>query len=640
MDVHDARFDPRARQEALATVRAMPDQHMVEVMTVQQQESMRATSNLRRGWEEDWRLYQNDIAWNDKEEWQSTVWIPMPWQAVEQATAIIQRSMLDSPDFFGLDGWTPREKTLATKVWGPALKQALHKTSFIPKFADATKIAFATGIGAYFKIRYSGFAAPTLAGMTMDPVTGEPSPIYEPQLQRYLNLELVPPWQVYRDHRSRAREPWSGSFILQEEFVDQAWLGARRGRLENLDQVREGTSRTAGGRFDSPEQQERRRGQTAERHRFRKEYRVREWYGDVLDENGEVVFPDAMAMDINETLVIRPQETPLWAVDTQSGRRKWPLVAFSAISHPMRFEGFSILRAVTPLAVLLSNLFNLYTDGLNWAVNPATEVDLSVLEDWSDLEHYPGKLWRKNGSAQALRPAQIGSMDSATVLHALQYIDQQFQNNSFVTAFVTGQPGTRSNITKGEVEIKTQQSMGVFDAIARNLEAGGAALVEVIFDTLHQHLSGFSAQPNLVALLGEEQARWLDQLHPIERMQALGGNFQFHFTGVSTALQKSQLLGRLMQASTIAANDPYRGYTNPQEVLQALVDVLGVRDRIHVSDRPMVPVHEIPMLLQSGQLDAMLAGQGGEGPALGPTPRPPSMRDLAPTRGEVLNSVG
>jgi len=586
---------------------------------------------MREQWSESWRYYQSEVDYSDKEEWQSAVWIPMPWSSVEHAGAKLQVALSDSPDYFKIDGVDPRDKLLAQRVWNPLIKFAFDKASFTAKFIDAIKLSLATGISLYLKFRYPSLPSPILDNLQLDPETGMVSPVYRMQRQSALTVETVEPWKVYRDAKSKPREQWSGSFIIHEDYVDRAVLrsGGEAGIYKNLEIVLGGAGVSGGEQAGQGHTSEATRRQMSwAPHQFRKPTLVSEWYGDIVDENGDMVYPDALMIVANsQTLIYGPADNPLWAVDPKTFRRKWPLVAFSALGHPLRFEGWGILQAVTPLAVLFSNLFNLFADGLNWKVNQPTELNTTLLDEDDDNEHYPGKLWRKLGEGQLLTPADIGQMDASAVLASLQFMQQLWENNSFVTHFVSGQPGTRSQITKGEVQIKTAQSLGIFEAMGKNIEAGGMAALELSYDLLSQYTTNWT-DPALAGLVGQEYAGLLSMMDPVARMRELNGQFNYVFTGITAALQKAELLGRLLQASALAAQGPYLGYTNPSEVLAAIFDSLGVRDKITVTEEPAIPISKISQMLGGVPM-------GGNGRQV----KEPTMKQLEPTANELSSAA-
>lgn len=602
--IQELRYDARARMEGLAKARALPKQHLERLIRAQRQESAQATSMLRAQWDEDWRHYQSDVSWNDKEAWQSQVWIPMPWTAVEQATAIIQKALLDSPEFFNIEGGDEKSRILAQMLWRPLLKQVLTKAGYIAQFADATKYGYAIGQG-YLKFRYPRSAVPTITGVMTDPQTGQMLPQYTVRSRGFLQVDLVPPWNIYRDWRSSSRKQFSGRYLIHEAPIDRADLIQRaEAKLYDPEVVKSlpmsGLTQSSGTTDlrSSMESDARRAGLSMHVGDYRIPYWGSEWWGDVVDENGEVVCPDMMMLMVNERLLFGPVDNPIWAIDVQTGRRKWPFIGLAPLSYPGRFEGQGIIRAVAPLASLFSNLFNLFIDGSNWEVNPPSEVDLSILDDWDDLEHVPGKVWLKRGQGHAFSPAQMGRQNTPAILATLQFVDQQFQNSSFVNAFLVGLPGARSYVTKGEVQMKTQQSMGIFDAMARNLEYAGADGVALAHDHVYQYMTEWT-DPAIQDLIGKPAAMMLHMMPYAHRLKHLRGDYNYTFSGISSAIHKADLMGRLLQVGQLSQQGSYQGHVPPDQILTALIDVLGLRDKITVDKVGSMPMPQVKALVEN-----------------------------------------
>jgi hypothetical protein len=172
----------------------------------------------------------------------------------------------------------------------------------------------------------------------------------------------------------------------------------------------------------------------------------------------------------------------------------------------------------------------------------------------------------------------------------MEYLDRTRQNVNFVNDFVAGLPGSRAEITKGEVQIKTAQSIAIFEAMGKNLEQLGSESMEMIYDFLLQFMDA-SSNPSLETMIGPERAMAILSMQPEEKLQALQGQFDFTFTGVSQALQKADQLQKVMQFSTLAASPAYAGATNPAQVLGVIADLLGISDRldIHPPQPMMMP---------------------------------------------------
>lgn len=596
-DVFEMRADPRARAEGLRTAQKLNSQHLAKLVQATKKEAEKATRDLRVRWQAYWDLWQNEVTYPDKEDWQSQVWIPKPFAAVEQASAIVQRSLLDSPDFYGIQGNQDRERRLANHIWKPLLGLVLDKAGFIPKFADASKIGFILGVAGYLKFRWQTTMTPVLAGATVDPDTGKIIPSFTKKNRSMLAIDLILPWNIFRDPDSIARENFSGTYICHSEWLERPAAKAMVDRgwdLEACERVWAKRNSATGNDKSLPnsqQEQAERKQETWERHEFRRSYLYDEWWGDVLDENGDAIFPDALMVHAHDEIIMPPIDAPLWATDLSTGRRKTPFVAGAPIVHPKRFEGRGILEQDESLSQMLSNTVNLFADGMNWKVNPETEVFQPGLVDWNDLESVPGKQWKKNVKEQVLMPAQRGELKVNEVLAFLHYIDELRQNVNFVTDFVVGLPGSRSDVTKGEVQIKTNQSLGMFDGMGRSLEDTGRVCVELAHNYCVQFLGGNDyTDPSITSILGPEVAALLRGMPLAERVDELQGEFKYTFTGVSQALQKADQLKKVMEFATLAAAGPYMGATRPPQILKLVAELLGIDDRIDVFDgMPAMP---------------------------------------------------
>ena len=602
----EQRVDAQARAEGREALTRLPVGHLVEMVAAHKRESEAHSSELRKLQAYWWELWQNRVSYGDKEDWQTQIWIPKPFTAVEQAGALIQRSLLEGDQPFGIDGrgGDRRSQMRAVHIWTPLTKMAWDGCGFLPKFADGCKVGFITGVAGYYKFRWQRTRIPILAGAQLDPVTGEIMPSFRYRQRSFLAVDYVLPWHIWRDPRSKPRENFSGSYLIHGEWKDRAMVRAMASAGWDTEAVGDllalkGGGDEAGGAgasgTTSRQADAARKGQTYEPSRYRNDFFVDEWWGDVVDTNGDPVFPDALMTVSTGKVLLQPRENPLWATDIASGRRKWPFLASAPISHPARFEGRGLIEQNADLSRLFSGTFCLLSDGMNWAINQGTEIYQDALVDPNDLDHYPGKTWIKRVKEQVLMSAQTGKPDVAAAMAFLQYVGQQTQSADFVTDFAVGLPGSRSDITKGEVQIKTAQSLAIFEGISKNLEQGGREAVELTVNFLSQYLSDFT-DPAVAQLVGPENARLLMSLPLHERINELQGDFVYSFTGVSAALQKDDMLRRVVQFAQLAASQPYLQLLAQQapqvfaQVLTTLRDLLGLGDKITLpTEQQMMP---------------------------------------------------
>ena len=599
--------DPYALKEGRAKAKSLPKAHLAKLVQSQKDEAERATKQIREASMDFFRLWMNDVDFSDKEEWQTKLWVGKVFSAVEQGTALIQRSLLETPDAFGIQGFDTIDKELAALLWKPLLKLFLDNANMIYKYTDAVKMGLITGVAGYLKLRPVAINVPRIMTANVDPMTQAVVPSFQYSPRTFLAIDYVPWWNIRRDPESRPRENFSGTFLYHSEWKDRSALQQMLSFGWDQEMVKDLLSapdRGMNNQFTSDYRFREAKMQgynSFARHDFRKSYLIDEGWLDVLDENGDVVFPNALMVHSNQKILYGPVDNPIWATDLNTGRRKWPFIAGAPVVHPFRFEGRGIVEQDAALASLYSNVFMLWADGLNWAVNPPTEIHQDALVDWEDLEHYPGKLWVKHVESPALTPARIGMMQTGEVMSALDYIDRTRQNVNFITDFAVGLPGARSEITKGEVQIKTSQSLAIFEAMGKNLEYMGRQLVELAYDLILQYYDQY-ADPQIGRILGQEAQMFLGNMTVEDRIEALQGNYDFTFTGVTAALQKQDLLNRVMQFATLAASPGYAGYTNPSQVMKVMSELLGIDDRIDVSQEQMVPMQQVQqMMMETSQ---------------------------------------
>lgn len=632
-DFQEQLNSPKAYAEGLAAARKLAPTHLAELCQVEKREAEASTRTMRENWARWWNEWMNEVFFEGKEEWQSQVWVPKPFTAVEQAGAIIGRSLIDSPDFFGVTGTKDDDKIIAAHLWKPLLKLVLSKAMYVPKFADVAKVGFVTGVAGYLKWRWQLNRVPQLAGAQIDPATGYMLPSFTYATRSMLAIDYVHPWRVFRDPDTQARMNHGGTYLWHSEFKDRTVLQQMAKAGWDKDAVERVLARpmgdTYGNAFTSATPSEReeaeKKGMSWERHKFRKSYLIDEGWGDILNENGDVVLPDGLMVHSQGEILYGPRDNPIWATDMNTGRRKRPFLAGAPISHPGRFEGRGILEQAEPMHLMFNNTLNLMADSMSWNVNPETEVYQPGLVNWDDTVSYPGKLWMKNIKERLLMAAERGTIKVPEVLAFLNYLDQQGQNSDFVTDFAIGLPGSRTNVTKGEVQIKTAQSLAIFDSMSKNLEQFGCEGVELTHDFILQYMGGSDfVDPTIQEILGPEVAQLLSSLPIEERVRHLAGNYGFTFTGVSQALQKADQLQHVMKFGEMAMSPAFAGRVDPTEVLTVVAQLMGIDDRITVH-HPPPPPQPGPMG-PGGPMGAPpgpAAGPGGPGGGPPVTPNPP-----------------
>jgi len=187
---------------------------------------------------------------------------------------------------------------------------------------------------------------------------------------------------------------------------------------------------------------------------------------------------------VNKKYLVRRQDNPF----SHGGV---PHVLTFPLPYPHRgVAGTSLVEPMVKNLYTYNNLANMYVDNMNWSVNKSFEYNPNqLLNPKSVLTIYPGKLIETNTSDQVMKevPTTPVSRDAIT---ALEFLDREMQESTSVTEFLMSMPSKKTK-TLGEVELKTAESKGLFDTIARDLEQNSIRrLLELSYSLLVQ-FAGF-----------------------------------------------------------------------------------------------------------------------------------------------------
>jgi hypothetical protein len=545
-------IDPKEMADRVKAAKALADEnekHFVDYAKEMKRDSEESNKDIRDTWETTWQAYmdvQDPNTVIEKEDWQSDISLSKPFTTIQQAKAVIRKSLLASgTDFYHLmkrRKYQKSNKQVDTllglmKIVMDAFHDENH-ADFATAFIDATEVSFTTG-------------------QSMEMI-----PVWENGTFRW---DLIPPWQIYRDPNAKPHKPQSGNYWIHEEWVD--WWVLRelekRGIFKNIEAIKSKSDSS-----DSTKQniQKARRGQEHKRNKYITSHNVLDYYGVVLDPKGELLLPNGRYTIAGEKVIRDIDKVPFDHV-------RWPGVSFSPVPHPLRFEGRGILEGVVDLWSLINNLVNLHVDNLNWDINQMFEVDTSLLADPTDTEVYPGKAWVKKPSAtgEAVRAIALRTR-SPEVLMNIQNFEKWWSNGSFVNEFIEGLPGYRSEITKGEVEMKTQASLGVFNSMGKELERGAKDALWLANDVIMHNLKSNPDHPIFDgAGLDNEAAKIVtDPLSDLRKYAYIS------VSGISDIIKRSELVQKIEAAMQKAVHPLYARYHKPYELLKQYYEVLGM----------------------------------------------------------------
>ncbi len=488
-----------------------------------------------------WDAYQNIMDFGDKEDWQSRVVTNKPFAAVERAVAIVAKAFRN-PNYISAQGVTLEDTDISEHVKKAMLFWSTPQRADLPrKFKNACRMAMAVGLSLELI----------------------------PRWDEGLVLDWTEPWKILRDPDSLSGEPWSGNFWIHEEWMDKWKLeeGQKDGYYINIDEVKE----ESGSAVDKREEIERKRKMFWNRSKYRKSVLVREFNGVVLDKKGSLLLPNAKYTIGGETLIRAPSVIPFVRI-------RWPGSSFAPIPHILRYDGRGLVEGVFEIWKMLNKMLSLTMDDFSWAVNRMREVCPELLLDPSDLDFFPGKdIYRSTDhlDRQVIQDV-LTTPHIEQILAVAQYISQQVDNGDFVSEFVSGLPGSRSQITKGEVEIKTEQNMGIFDSIGTEIEGGAINVAYSMYETMVLNWNGNSS-PSPMRVLGDNPfTQFLEQTDLETKKQFLREGADIKIVGISAELQRAEKARLLMALKTYAESPLFAQYFKNKELLNETVGALGM----------------------------------------------------------------
>ena len=531
------------REEATSALAKEDEQHFVDYCIESARESREARKDILGAMSLLWDAYQNMMDFGDKEEWQSRVVTNKPFAAVERAVAIIGRAF-KNPNYITAEGVEVEDQDVSEYV-----KKSMQFWSdpqhinFPFKFKNSSRMSMAVGISTELI----------------------------PRWENGLRLDWTEPWKILRDPDALPGEPWSGNYCIHEEWIDKWMLEeeAKAGYYINVDKVKEGGTET--DQQSTKEEIERRKKMFWTRSSYRKSVLVREFSGVVLGKDGKMLLPKAKYTIAADILVRKPSVIPFVNI-------RWPNSSFAPIPHILRYDGRGLIEGVFEIWKMLNKMLSLTMDDFSWVVNRMREIVPELMLDPTDLDMYPGKdIYRSTDHLD--RPVVNDLLTTSSIdkiLAVAQYMAQQIDNGDFVSEFVSGLPGSRSQITKGEVEIKTEQNMGIFDSIGTEIEGGAVHAAYGLYETMVLNWNKESI-PSPIRVLGDNAfTRFLEGASLTEKKQFLKENCDIKIVGISAQLQRDEKVKLMMALKQYAESPLFNPYFKPKELLDETVGALGM----------------------------------------------------------------
>lgn len=587
------------------------ESHLVAYMDACVKESFELSRDRRERDVELWKAHESEMAeMHDKEDWQSQIILNQPFATVQQAAAVVRRGLFGRSDHMFLEPWQDKNPEVEAKTafWRRALKFWGNRPTADTrlKFVDAARYGFAVGISGALKF-----------------TVGE-----DVQKRETMDVANIEPWKLYYDQKRRMpRNSQSGLYAIHEEVMDLYEIkeAGRDGLYINTDMLTGSTGPSDEvSEFAEHARQfevmDKDKDKAVYKNKYRKEVTVREFYGTVLDEDGDLLLPNAHFVTANGILIKPLEITPFPTM-------RWPWVDFSPMPHPSKYHGYGIYQGTLGLWRFMCTALNLYIDNENFNINNMYEVEEDAFLDTTDGEFYPGRKFRKKSGRQGPGITPVRKSDSN--VHDMQFmwglINAAWQEGTSVNQFVTGQ-ATGKNMTATEKNISTQQSMGVLDSmIGKDTEDGYVEVMKLQQEFLQTYWnpiytpyyhSAFADDPYYQQLVQQELP--LDQ-----KMEAMALEADVRVFGISRAFEKAQIAQEIMGLMQLGQRPAYAPYAKPLETFRKYSEMIDQPELVKSDQELLIEQQKMEMEQQmSGLVPKALAaaGLGPEEPQPGQGP--------------------
>lgn len=476
-------------------------------------------------WNASWDLYNLQMDFSKKADWQSQQVLPDIFSDTEQAATQLISALQGPGTWFSVE---LQDQELETVLEG-WLGYHLENIFYSQQFEDACKFGLLSAM-LINKVFSGGNAAP-------------------------LRIKTVSPFDFWFDLSGK------GAFEIERTIVTKADLkgwaqntdAEGRPLYFNLDRIKD----EAGSDTRDPRWAQRAQLGALGTNLRKGEVELLTRWGNIYHpQSGDLLKENAVFSVANRTLLVRgPDPNPF-------AHKKSPYIYQPIIRVPGSPLGKSLMQSTLGLAGLKTEVLNLFVDAHSFAGNPSAEVDTSpgganpkqIAEGL-----YPGKLWgrRMPGPYPIIRPLKTGQVDPSTpIIYGL--IDREKQRTSSITDPMRGMTQSRRGLTATQHELDVTGSQKLFDRCASHIEANFMAPtldlgLRVLIENATE-VKDYWLERELAKIPGAYEK--LAGMSHADRLKLLEQQMKVKVHGISSQIRKGQNLMRLEKLMLILSKAP------------------------------------------------------------------------------------
>lgn len=526
-------------------------------------------------WNECWELYRGKSDHRAKDDWQSKVFLPKAWAAVEQATNLIGRYLRVSDKPYRFDAVNPDDYVAVqrgnrkTKL----VQLMMENAGFMEEFLEALKTSFIMGIGV-LKVWWDVDTIEKIDLQTTTELT-QFGPQTSKQIVRNnitsgkLKLQAVDPYKFYWLPGSKFNK-WRGTIEELSATKYDLLMLAEKGVISSEVVKNIKTTTT----IDANSQASLRHDTiTSSTTAMPQDMQVVE----LLEYNGPIVKDGRVLATCAHVITTENGEQVLKKANNAYWHKRPPYVAWSPISVPFRTDGTGLIEQVREVLRNLNRLANFSVDTLLFRLLPMFEVVPDVYENPEDFETgiVPGKIFRRNLTTpqlQGIRPIATEDISQGTV-QISAVLDRSFQEGALVTEAQQSIPRYRGTQSATETEIMQSNRDSFFGGLAASIENNALKpLVEMCGDLVLQFLITTN-DPRVAQILGVDAQDFAGMTRE-EAMELIHDEYTLKVTGLTSQLQKTEMLQNLVQFMNLVGQnaEAWLPYIDQGRLLQKILE--------------------------------------------------------------------
>lgn len=266
--------------------------------------------------------------------------------------------------------------------------------------------------------------------------------------------------------------------------------------------------------------------------------KIREYWGDVVSDDGELLYENVVFTVANDnTLIRKPTGNPLW-------HQMKPYISTPLLEVDGAVWPIALMDAATKHNHTMIEMLNLILDAAFKKVHSPSQIrvlDLANPEQVADGIK-PGTALKVKSSlpvgGKVMEPLETVDVPN-DALNVLNIIQQEFNQSTLTTDLRSGQLPDRA-VKATEVVEQSQTITSVFQGISKAIEKKQiVAELEMAWMDICQNLDMIS-KDELVALFGVERGTELSQLDPQDVFVQTVNGFKFKVFGITQTLAKAQ----------------------------------------------------------------------------------------------------